>query len=251
MSYELVPLPAFFDNYIWAMALDGHALVVDPGDPAVINTWLQTHQLRLETILVTHHHADHTGGLAELMLRDGVTSIGPDENISGLSRIIHGEEELDLGRFGRTHALPVPGHTRAHVAFYLPSQQLLFAGDTLFSAGCGRLFEGTAAQMHDSLQRLSTLPEDTLLCCTHEYTLSNLRFAAAVEPANEAVRQRQQEVEALRAQGLPSLPVRLGREKAYNPFLRCHLPELARAAQMGTAPPLEVFAALRAWKDRF
>lgn len=251
MSYKPVPLPAFSDNYIWAMAQDGRALVVDPGDPAVVKKWLQDNQLTLETILVTHHHADHTGGLGVLMQERRVTSMGPDEDIPGLNHILSGGEVVDLGRFGIAQVLPVPGHTRAHVAFYLPEHQLLFAGDTLFSAGCGRLFEGTARQLHESLQRLAALPDDTLLCCTHEYTLSNLRFAATVEPDNEAVRQRQKDVEALRAQGLPSLPVRLADEKTYNPFLRCHLPAVARAVGPGTASPEEVFAALRAWKDRF
>lgn len=251
MSYKPVPLPAFSDNYIWAMAQDGRALVVDPGDPAVVKKWLQDNQLTLETILVTHHHADHTGGLGVLMQERGVTSMGPDEDIAGLNHILSGGEVVDLGRFGIAQVLPVPGHTRAHVAFYLPEHQLLFAGDTLFSAGCGRLFEGTARQLHESLQRLAALPDDTLLCCTHEYTLSNLRFAATVEPDNEAVRQRQKDVEALRAQGLASLPVRLADEKTYNPFLRCHLPAVARAVGLGTAPPEEVFAALRAWKDHF
>lgn len=251
MSHELIPLPAFADNYIWAMVQDGRALVVDPGDPAVVTTWLRDHQLALETILVTHHHADHTGGLRELMQEAGVSSMGPDEDIAGLSRVLAGGEILELGRFGVAHVIPVPGHTRAHVAYYLPDSKLLFAGDTLFSAGCGRLFEGSPARMHESLQRLAALPDDTLLCCTHEYTLSNLRFAAAVEPDNEAVGHRRREVEDLLAQGLPSLPVRLEQERRYNPFLRCHLPAVARAVQLDGASAVEVFTALRAWKDRF
>lgn len=252
MSYELIPLPAFSDNYIWAMAQDGYALVVDPGDPAVVQQWLQNRQLTLETILITHHHADHTGGLIELTQTTGATSMGPNERISGLSHVVAEGEVLNLGRFGLAHVLSVPGHTLGHIAFYLPERHLLFAGDTLFSAGCGRLFEGTASQMYASLQQLAALPDDTLLCCTHEYTLSNLRFAAAVEPHNEAISRRQRQVEALRVQGLPSLPVSLEEEKTYNPFLRSHLPALAHAVQLETATPAaEVFGALRAWKDRF
>ena len=251
MSYELIALPAFANNYIWAIEQDGHALVVDPGDPNVVLAWLQERQLVLDTILITHHHFDHTGGLERLMQEPGVASLGPDESINGLIRLLAGGETLELGRFGKAQVLPVPGHTRAHLAYYLPDRKVLFAGDTLFSAGCGRLFEGTAAQMHESLERLMALPGDTLLCCTHEYTLANLQFAAAVEPENKAIGQRQQEVESLLAQDLPSLPVRLAEERDYNPFLRCHLPSVAQAVQLAGAPVIEVFAALRAWKDGF
>ncbi|MBP7178388.1 MAG: hydroxyacylglutathione hydrolase [Moraxellaceae bacterium] len=251
MSYKLIALPAFANNYIWAIEQDGHALVVDPGDPSVVLAWLQERQLVLDTILITHHHFDHTGGLEQLMQEPGVTSLGPDENINGLSQLLAGGEMLELGWFGTAHVMPVPGHTRAHLAYYLPDCNVLFAGDTLFSAGCGRLFEGTAAQMYESLKRLMALPGDTLLCCTHEYTLANLEFAAAVEPENKAIRQRRQEVEGLLAQGRPSLPVRLDQERHYNPFLRCHLPSVAQAVQLDGAPIIEVFAALRAWKDSF
>lgn len=251
MSHIPVPLPAFTDNYIWAIERDGHALVVDPGDPSVVLKWLQDHRLVLKTILITHHHADHTGGLEVLMRKPGVDSFGPDEGISGLTHVLSGAQVIDLGRFGQADVLPVPGHTRAHLAYFLPASNLLFAGDTLFSAGCGRLFEGTAAQMHDSLQRLAALPDDTLLCFTHEYTWSNLRFAAAVEPENDAIRRRQEEVGNLLARGLPSLPASLGKERLYNPFLRCHLPGVARSVGLAEAPAAEVFAALRAWKDHF
>lgn len=255
MSFELVALPAFNDNYIWVLHDGRHALVVDPGDPTVVEEGLAKRNLMLDTILITHHHADHTGGLAPLKAHHHVTAIGPDEGIDGLDHILTGRLSLDLGRFGMADVIPVPGHTRAHIAYHLPQQRLLFAGDTLFSAGCGRLFEGTAAQMHASLQALTQLPDDTLLCCTHEYTLSNLRFASAVEPGNPAIQQRLQEVEALRQQGLPSLPVTLGEEKTYNPFLRCHIPAVraasSHAAGADLATPEQVFAGLRAWKDRF
>lgn len=255
MSHELIALPAFTDNYIWALRSGDHVLVVDPGDPAVVAQWLSQNRLQLDAILITHHHADHTGGLLPLLNSHQAEAFGPDEHIEGLTRALSGGETLELGPFGKVTVLPVPGHTLGHIAYYLPEQDLLFAGDTLFSAGCGRLFEGTAEQMHASLHSLAALPENTRLCCAHEYTLSNLRFAAAVEPGNPAVTLRQHEVEALRRAGKPSLPVTLGQERSYNPFLRCHVPAVAQAARLQGNTPLDtevsVFAALRAWKDGF
>lgn len=255
MSFELVALPSFTDNYIWCLHDGRHALVVDPGDPDVVENWLSRHQLTLTTILVTHHHADHTAGLPRLRAGHAATTFGPDENIGGLDTVLAGRQSLDLGIFGMAEVIPVPGHTRGHIAYHLPDQHLLFAGDTLFSAGCGRLFEGTPTQMYQSLQTLTALPDETLLCCTHEYTLANLRFARAVEPDNPAIGLRQQEVETLRATGQPSLPITLGSEKRYNPFLRCHLPSIRQAASAETGSELvteeSVFAAIRAWKDRF
>lgn len=256
MLHELITLPAFTDNYIWALRIGNHALVVDPGDPTVVDRWLEECCLQLDLILITHHHADHTAGLRCLKEHHSeLQALGPDEGIQGLTRVLHGGESLDLGRFGEAKVMAVPGHTRAHIAYYLPELELLFAGDTLFSAGCGRLFEGTASQMHASLQALAALPDSTRLCCTHEYTLSNLRFAAAVEPENQAIALRKKQVEALRAAGRPSLPVTLGEERRYNPFLRCEIPGVAQAASNHEGSPLQtsetVFAALRAWKDSF
>jgi len=255
MSPTLTALPAFNDNYIWGLSCTGHALVVDPGDPEVVEAWLQQNGLILDHILITHHHADHIGGLASLRNRHAATSWGPDEDIEGLDRVLHGGERLDLGCFGQAQILAVPGHTRAHIAWYLPDNDLLFAGDTLFSAGCGRLFEGTASQMHASLQTLSELPGTTRLCCAHEYTLANLRFAMAVEPGNPDVARRVREVESLRRRGLPSLPVTLDDERRYNPFLRCDAPAvIASVSQQDgqSLPPGEAtFTALRAWKDHF
>lgn len=255
MPMTPVALPAFSDNYIWGLAADGRALVVDPGDAAVAEAWLAREGLVLDVILVTHHHADHTAGIASLKDRHAALVLGADEGIAGVDRVLHGGERLDLGPFGEADVLAVPGHTLGHVAFHLPAAGLLFCGDTLFSAGCGRLFEGSPEQLHDSLQALAALPGTTRVCCAHEYTAANLRFAAAVEPGNTAVATRAAAVEALRARGLPSLPVTLAEELAYNPFLRCadQAVVAAACAQTGreVAPGRATFAVLRAWKDVF
>ncbi|MDP2227133.1 MAG: hydroxyacylglutathione hydrolase [Moraxellaceae bacterium] len=255
MRPTLLPLPAFSDNYIWTLRCGHEALVVDPGDAAVVEAWLNHEGLTLTHILVTHHHPDHTAGLLHLKARHQAVIFGPDENIAGLDHVVTGGEQLDLGVFGHAQVLAVPGHTLGHIAWHLPKDDLLFCGDTLFSAGCGRLFEGTAAQLHASLQALSALPDASLVCCTHEYTTANLRFALAVEPDNAALVQRQQEVADLRAKEQPSLPVRLEAERGYNPFLRTDIPAVIAAASQHAGRPLtpgqETLAALRRWKDVF
>lgn len=255
MPLQPVALPAFLDNYLWALSHDGQALVVDPGDAAVVEAWLTAHGLRLTTILITHHHPDHTAGLATLKARHRPRVYGPDEAIDGLDQVLQGGESLALAPFGTARVLAVPGHTRGHIAYHFPGHDLLFCGDTLFSAGCGRLFEGTPPQLYQSLQALAALPDATRICCAHEYTLANLRFAAAVEPANPDLAARAQEAQALRERGLPTLPVRLAAERRYNPFLRCSEPAVVAAASREAGRPLppgpEVLAALRAWKDHF
>lgn len=252
---DLHPLPAFADNYLWTLTADGQALVVDPGDAAVVEAWLAASGLRLTHILVTHHHPDHTGGIAALRQHHGARVLGPDEGIAGIDHIVHDGEQPDLGAFGQARVLAVPGHTLGHVAYHLPDARLLFCGDTLFSAGCGRLFEGTPTQLYHSLARLAALPDDTLVCCTHEYTLANLRFAAEVEADNLDRVARQTEVETRRRQGLPSLPVRLDAERRYNPFLRCQVPAVVAAASAHAgrivAPGEDCLRVLRAWKDVF
>lgn len=255
MPLQTVALPAFHDNYIWCLNSNGQALVVDPGDATVVQDWLDREGLTLAILLITHHHPDHIGGLTTLRERYQPVVYGPDENINGLTQVLLGGESLALPGFGGIQVIATPGHTRAHISYYLPADRLLFCGDTLFSAGCGRLFEGTAAQLHASLQTLACLPDDTLVCCSHEYTTANLRFAEAVEPANPAIAERQAEVRSLRDADLPSLPVSLGREKLYNPFLRTSEPAIVTTAQEQTGaalmPGLDVFTALRTWKDRF
>lgn len=252
----LLPLPAFDDNYIW-MLHDGHqALVVDPGDAQPVLQALQAQHLQLQAILVTHHHADHVGGVAELRAATGATVHGPagEEMPEPLQRYSEGDA-LDLLGL-RFEVLDVPGHTAGHIAWYCPDADgapVLFCGDTLFSGGCGRLFEGTPAQMLASLDKLAALPGSTRVCCAHEYTLSNLRFARAVEPGNMALRQYAQHCESLRARQQPTLPSTLAVERDINPFLRTRQPAVVQAVHPRAQAHDEagIFAALRLWKNDF
>ena len=253
------PIPAFTDNYIWAMHDGARALVVDPGEATGVLNWLANEGVVLDTILVTHHHADHTGGVAELRERTSARVIGPVRETmpEPLERVDDGDTVTALGL--TFSVMAVPGHTAGHIAFYCPDvggEPLLFCGDTLFSAGCGRLFEGTPAQMHKSLSRLAQLPESTRVCCTHEYTQANLRFALAVEPDNTALQAYAQKCAEVRAAGHPTLPSSIGLEKAINPFLRCSEPNVVQAAHIRApeAPHADaqaVFATLREWKNQF
>lgn len=254
----LLPLPAFQDNYLWLLHEGHRALVVDPGDAQPVLACLQQNGLQLEAILVTHHHADHIGGLNEVRDATGAAVYGPAyEAIPGpLTRLSQGDQATALGL--RFEVLDVPGHTAGHIAYYCPDVDgtpLVFCGDTLFSGGCGRLFEGTPAQMLASLDALAALPEATRVCCTHEYTLANLRFAVTVEPGNADLLQYRERCEDLRARNLPTLPSTIGQEKRINPFLRTRLPAVAQAAQAfdGARPEDEVavFAAIRQWKNEF
>ena len=253
---NLLALPAFADNYIWMLHDGARAVVVDPGDASPVIDALERLSLQLVGILVTHHHADHIGGVDTLRPRLQGPVYGPaHERIPKPYQPM--QEGDDLQVLGLNfQVIDVPGHTAGHIAYAesKATAPLLFCGDTLFSAGCGRLFEGTPAQMHQSLSKLAALPEDTQVCCTHEYTLSNLRFAAAVEPDNADIRQHQQHCQALRDRGLPTLPSGMGLEQRINPFLRCAEPTVVQAAQTQGAEdnsPVAVLAALRAWKNRF
>ncbi len=243
------------------MLQDGsHAIVVDPGDAQPVFDALAREQLQLAAILVTHHHADHTGGVAALHAATGAPVFGPArERIPEPFRPLQdGEHAEVLGL--RFAVIDVPGHTAGHIAYFLPAGQgrapLLFCGDTLFSGGCGRLFEGTPAQMLASLDSLAALPSDTRVCCAHEYTLSNLRFAKAVEPANADLTQYIAHCESLRAQGQPTLPAQLATERRINPFLRSREATVLQAVRehaelSADAAEAEVFAALRQWKNDF
>jgi hydroxyacylglutathione hydrolase len=254
---NLIPLPAFTDNYIWLLH-DGHdALVVDPGDARPVVDALQREGLRLQAILVTHHHPDHTAGVDALRDATGATVWGPArERIpEPLIRVQGGDRVSALGL--EFEVIDVPGHTAGHIAYYCAASQgapLLFCGDTLFSGGCGRLFEGTPAQMLASLDALAALPGDSRVCCTHEYTLANLRFAMAAEPDNTALSRHYATCQTLRDQQRPTLPSTLALELQINPFLRSRLPALIKAAQAFDAhasDEVSVFAALRQWKNQF
>ena len=240
------------------MLHDSHrALVVDPGDSAVVYTAIKRLNVQLEAILVTHHHGDHTGGVAALRERTGAQVYGPllETIPPPLVRLTATDVVHALGI--TFTVLDVPGHTAGHIAFVgTPDGQdpILFCGDTLFSAGSGRLFEGTPAQMLTSLNQLAALPDATRVCCAHEYTASGLRFAHAVEPDNPAIVAHQRTVAQLRADNLPSLPSSIGLEKSINPFLRTHLDPVVRAVHHFDASahdPVSVFAALRTWKNQF
>nr|WP_281459165.1 hydroxyacylglutathione hydrolase [Pseudomonas sp. P13] len=253
---QISALPAFTDNYIWL--LQDHATqrcaVVDPGDATPVQAWLDAHPgWVLSDILITHHHHDHVGGVQALKNATHATVYGPaSENIPVRDVALQDNDQLSvLGWDFDVYA--VPGHTLGHIAYY--HHGLLFCGDTLFAAGCGRLFEGTPAQMHQSLSRLASLPEDTLVYCTHEYTLSNLRFAAAVEPGNPDIAARLEKVSQQRNAGVMTLPSTLALEKLTNPFLRTAETSVKQKADerngQRNQTPSEVFAALRAWKDKF
>jgi hydroxyacylglutathione hydrolase len=249
---------AFEDNYIWVIRGNSstHAALVDPGDATPVLAALPRLGVTPTAILCTHHHADHVGGIPELLRQfPGLPVYGPaHENIEHLTRRLHDGDEVRLPELGlRFRVLEVPGHTRGHLAYY--GHGWLFCGDTLFSAGCGRLFEGTPAQMHASLTRLAALPGDTLMYCAHEYTLANLRFAQTVEPDNAEIAVYRREAEAQRERNQPTLPSTLERERRINPFLRADQPEVRVMAekQAGISLPdsLSVFAAVRRWKDNF
>ncbi len=251
-------LPAFNDNYIWLLQdpVTRCCAVVDPGDAQPVLDWLQGHPgWQLSDILITHHHFDHVGGIERLKANSGARVLGPAaEQIPLRDQALAEGMRIDV--LGYTFdVLEVPGHTLGHIAYFQPEQHWLFCGDTLFAAGCGRLFEGTPEQMHGSLQRLAALPDDSLIYCTHEYTLSNLRFAAAVEPANPEVQARLLEVEAWRREGRISLPSNMVLERATNPFLRSAIDAVMKKIDERDGPanrtPQQVFSALRAWKDHF
>ncbi|MGR4872312.1 hydroxyacylglutathione hydrolase [Variovorax sp. LARHSF232] len=258
----LIPLPAFADNYIWMLHDGASAIVVDPGDARPVSDALARSNLKLAAILVTHHHADHVGGVDELRAATGAPVYGPaGETIpEPYAPLAQGDAAQVLGL--RFSVLDVPGHTAGHIAYYLPPDAswdgvpLLFCGDTLFSGGCGRLFEGTPRQMLASLDAMAALPGDTRVCCAHEYTLGNLRFARAVEPGNAQLTQYLAQCEALCERGVPTLPSRMDTERSVNPFLRSRQDAVRAAVQAhaGLASPaadVDVFAALRQWKNNF
>ena len=254
---KIIAIPAFNDNYLWLLHDGQQALVVDPGDASPVLRTLAENNLKLTTILVTHHHADHTGGVAELRSKTSAKVYGPaTENIpKPYDALVEGDAVTAMGL--RFQVIDVPGHTAGHISYYCPDmngQPLLFCGDTLFSGGCGRLFEGTPAQMLASLDKLAALPGNTVVCCTHEYTLSNLRFAVTVDPANSELAYYQARCVALREQDKPTLPTSIAQELLINPFLRTRQPALIAAACDFDATAHDdttVFAAIRQFKNQF
>ena len=252
---NIVPVAAFNDNYIWALCDDRHAVVVDPGDAAPVQAFLAHSGRSLAAILVTHHHPDHVGGIEELTRGQRLPVYGPSgEPIAALTHAVAEGDTVTLPELDIAFTvLDIPGHTRAHIAYYRPGT--LFCGDTLFACGCGRVFEGTMEQMYASLQKLAALPGDTRVYCAHEYTLANIRFALAVEPHNAALQARAERERARRESGEPTLPSTLAAELDTNPFLRCSQAAViaAASARQGRplGDPLGVFAAIREWKNRF
>ena len=251
---EIVPVKAFKDNYIWTLRDGKRAAVVDPGDARPVIDYLAREKLELVAILATHHHADHVGGIPELLERGRVPVYGPrGEPIESLTRAVGEGDTVTVPELDVSFAvLDIPGHTRAHIAYY--GAECLFCGDTLFACGCGRVFEGTPEQMYASLEKLRALPDSTKVYCGHEYTLANIGFARSVEPGNDALGAREARDRRLREAGKPTLPTTLGEEKATNPFLRCLEPAVVESANkyLGAraADPVRVFAAIRDWKNR-
>ncbi len=250
--FQVFPVPAFQDNYIWCIRQGNRVSLVDPGDAGPVLHMLDREGLIPSAILITHHHDDHVGGIEGLLERYPLPVYGPaKERIPGMSHPLREGDAVSLETALSLKVLEVPGHTLGHIAY--AGGRLLFCGDTLFTGGCGRLFEGTPEQMYASLRKLSLLPNDTLVYCAHEYTLDNLRFALKVEPENLELQNRFKETLYLREQGLPTVPASLRLEKCTNPFLRCERPSVVKAAQRfagkPVAPGVETFAVIRHWKD--
>ena len=256
---EITAISAFADNYIWLISNGKQAIVIDPGQAQPVLDVLSARQLSLTAILLTHHHQDHVGGVIELLKVTQATVYGPaseklpfcDVSLKETDTVADAALQLKLA------VLDVPGHTSGHIAYFgqLENTPILFCGDTLFAAGCGRLFEGTAAQMDASLAKLAALPGETRVFCAHEYTLSNMRWACAVEPDNYELQEWQRNATLQRTQGIPTLPSTIRQELACNPFLRTRVPAVALAAshwaQRELHSPVEVFATLREWKNNF
>ncbi len=255
---QIIAVPAFNDNYLWLFHLPGsqQAYVVDPGDAQPVEAALTRHDLQLAGILVTHHHLDHTGGIAHLLAERDIPVYGPlSDKIPAITHPLHEGQRLSLDSGLDFDILEVPGHTLDHIAYFSAAHQTLFCGDTLFAGGCGRMFEGQPRQMQASLSKLAQLPVDTRVYCAHEYTQANLEFAVAVEPDNAQLQQRVQRVKGLRSEHKATVPSTIQQELQTNPFLRVAEQSVIEAAKnhnhSGSLEPWEVFAVLRRWKDNF
>lgn len=255
--YNIFPIAALRDNYIWCIAnqIDYSCIVVDPGEAEPVLNELRRKQLNLKAILITHHHGDHTNGISGILQQFQVPVFGPQKQlISHIDHPVHGKQFCEIDSWNRRFSvLSIPGHTLDHIAYY--DQGILFCGDTLFTGGCGRIFEGTAAQLFTSLNLLADLPDETQIYCAHEYTLANLHFALAVEPNNKLLQLRFDKTVSARKQNLPTVPSTLALEKMTNPFLRCKNEDIIIAAQnyaqRELKSPLEVFTVIRDWKNNF
>lgn len=252
-----IPACTCKDNYIWCLINDEtkHCIVVDPGEAKPVLEYLKPLELSLDAIFITHHHWDHTNGIKGILKEHSVPVYGPaNEKIIGVSNPVDEGEEIGLPHWPITFkVIATPGHTLGHIAYY--GSGLLFCGDTLFSAGCGRLFEGTAEQMLDSLNKFLKLPDETQIYCGHEYTLSNLQFAQIIEPTHVRIKEYLEEIRKLRQEKLPSLPAVLGNERLINPFLRCEMPEIVSRLEKHRGrkfdSPADVFTYLRQWKNNY
>ncbi|MDA8816391.1 hydroxyacylglutathione hydrolase [Gammaproteobacteria bacterium] len=252
---KIESIEAFTDNYIWLVTTNEGSIVIDPGESSNIINLVHKNQLDLKAILVTHHHFDHTGGIEEIISHCPVDVFGPFNNIQTIRKKLKGGDRLNVIGI-EFEIIEIPGHTLDHIAFYSENngRPILFCGDTLFAAGCGRVFEGTYEQMFESLIKLKNLPTNTNIYCGHEYTLSNLRFAKEVEPFNKDILSRYNKVLKLREKGTPSVPSTLSNELKTNPFLRCDNKEVQENISSKfkiTKENKEIFKALRSWKDNF
>lgn len=254
--FFIYPISAFNDNYIWTLVDESYkrAIVVDPGDAAPVLTFLKKHQLTLNAILITHKHHDHTGGIPALLSAFPNASVfsHPVEQVAQTTQLVSDNDVIHIDGH-EFRVLAIPGHTLGHIAYYC--KPFLFCGDTLFTNGCGRIFEGTAEQMLSSLQKLMALPDDTQIYCGHEYTLSNITFALHVEPNNIALQKRFKDAKRLRSENQPTVPSTLQLEKETNPFLRCNKPSVIESISYHAGKQLNsevnVFAELRQWKNTF
>ena len=255
MSLQVLMFPCLADNYGYLLhePESGQTAAIDTPDVTAIGKALEDRHWTLTHIFNTHHHWDHAGGNLALKNDTGCTIYGPAgeaERIPGIDRRLENGEQFDFAGHA-VHVLHTPGHTLGHIVYHLPEETLAFVGDTLFSLGCGRLFEGTPAQMHASLQRLAGLPEETRVYCAHEYTEANGRFARTVEPGNRALQERCRQVRRLRARADPTLPSTIAQEKKTNPFLRTHSEEIQRSLNMIDMAPVDIFTRIRRMKDSF
>lgn len=249
-------IPIYQDNYVWCLLTETETWVVDPGDHKPVLDYLERTGRTLSGILITHHHWDHVTGIVSLVkaANPHAPVIGPSFEIAGVTRLAKEGDQINIGAY-QILVWETPGHTRDHLSYYLPQPGYLFCGDTLFAAGCGRLFDGTMEQLYASLQRIASLPPQTQIYCTHEYTLANLDFALAVEPSSQALKQRQQYSIQLRQNGTPTIPVDLGTELATNPFLRIREQSVQqavkKAANLQESDYFLIFSELRKWKNRY